>query len=216
VSGGAGSGIFKSTDACEHWTEITRNPGLPAGVIGNLGLAVSTAEQNRGWALVEADSGGVFRSDDGGATWKKTNSERILRQRAWYYTKIFADPKDSSTVYALNTGMYNSTDGGKTFRAIQVPHGDNHDLWIAPNDPQRMIESNDGGANVSYNGGRTWTEQDFATGQFYHVTTTNHFPYRVCGAQQDNSTVSIASRSDDGASGAGRAGAGSPSPSSRP
>ena len=200
VSGGAGSGIFKSTDGGEHWTEITRNPGLPSGVIGNIGITVSPVKPNRVWALIEADSGGVFRSDDGGATWRKTNSERILRQRAWYYTRIFADPKDSSTVYALNTGMYRSTNGGRTFTAIQVPHGDNHDLWIAPNDPQRMIESNDGGANVSYNGGRTWTEQDFATGQFYHVTTTNHFPYRVCGAQQDNSTLCGPSRSDGGIS----------------
>ena len=198
VSGGAGSGIFKSTDGGEHWTEITRNPGLPSGVIGNIGLAVSPAKPNRVWALIEADSGGVFRSDDGGTTWKKTNSERILRQRAWYYSKIFADPKDSSTVYALNTGMYKSTDGGKTFKAIRVPHGDNHDLWIASNDPQRMIESNDGGASVSYNGGKTWTEEDFATGQFYHVVTTNHFPYRVCGAQQDNSTLCGPSRENGG------------------
>ncbi len=194
VSGGAGSGIFKSTDGGEHWTEITRKPGLPGGIIGNIGITVSAANPKRVWALIEADSGGVFRSDDGGATWKKTNSERNLRQRAWYYTRIFADPKDSSTVYALNTGFYKSTDAGKTFRSIQVPHGDNHDLWIAPNDPQRMIESNDGGANVSFNGGRSWSEQDQATGQFYHVVTTNHFPYRVCGAQQDNSTLCGPSR----------------------
>lgn len=200
VSGGAGSGIFKSTDGGEHWTEITRNPGLPSGIIGNIGITVSPAKPNRLWALVEADSGGVFRSDDGGATWRKTNSERILRQRAWYYTRIFADPRDSSTVYALNTGFYKSTDAGRTFRAIQVPHGDNHDLWIAPNDPQRMIESNDGGANVSFNGGRSWTEQDYATGQFYHVVTTNHFPYRVCGAQQDNSTLCGPSRANGGIS----------------
>ncbi len=198
ISGGAGSGIFKSTDGGEHWTEITRSPGLPGGVLGNIGLSVSAAKPNRVWALIEADSGGVFRSDDGGATWKKTNSERILRQRAWYYSRIFADPKDSSTVYALNTGMYKSVDGGKTFKAIAVPHGDNHDLWIAPNDTQRMIEANDGGANVSFNGGKTWTEQDFATGQFYHVTTTNHFPYRVCGAQQDNSTLCGPSRANGG------------------
>ncbi|MDQ6719094.1 MAG: glycosyl hydrolase, partial [Gemmatimonadota bacterium] len=198
VSGGAGSGIFKSTDGGEHWTELTHNSGLPGGVLGNIGLTVSAAKPSRVWALIEADSGGVFRSDDGGATWTKTNSERNLRQRAWYYSRIFADPKDSSTVYALNTGMYRSTDGGKTFKAIQVPHGDNHDLWIAPNDTQRMIEANDGGANVSFNGGKTWTEQDFATGQFYHVTTTNHFPYRVCGAQQDNSTLCGPSRGNGG------------------
>ena len=198
VSGGAGSGIFKSTDGGEHWSEITRNPGLPQGIIGNIGLAVSPANSNKVWAIVEADSGGVFRSTDGGATWTRTNSDRRLRQRAWYYTRIFADPKDENSIYVLNTGMYRSTDNGKTFRAIQVPHGDNHDLWIAPNDPQRMIEGNDGGANVSFNGGRSWTEQDQATAQFYHVTTTNHFPYRVCGAQQDNSTLCGPSRHNGG------------------
>ncbi len=198
VSGGAGSGIFKSTDGGEHWTEITRNPGLPQGVIGNIGLAVSPVNPNHVWAIIEADSGGVYRSMDGGATWSRTNSDRKLRQRAWYYTRIFADPKDESSVYVLNTSMYRSTDNGKTFRNIQVPHGDNHDLWIAPNDAQRMIESNDGGANVSFNGGKSWTEQDQATAQFYHVVTTNHFPYRVCGAQQDNSTLCGPSRKSGG------------------
>ncbi len=198
VSGGAGSGLFKSTDAGDHWTEITRNSGLPAGILGNIGIAVSPAKSSRVWAFIEADSGGVFRSDDGGATWSRTNSDRRLRQRAWYYTRIIADPKDSNTVYALNTGLYRSTDGGKTFQAIPVPHGDNHDLWIAANDPQRMINGNDGGANVSFNGGKTWTEQDQATGQFYHVVTTNHFPYRVCGSQQDDSTLCGPSRADGG------------------
>ena len=198
VSGGAGSGIFKSTDGGAHWTELTRNPGLPRGVIGNIGLAVSPTNSSKVWAIVEADSGGVFRSTDGGATWTRTNSDRRLRQRAWYYTRIFADPKDEKSIYVLNTGMYRSTDDGKTFRNIQVPHGDNHDLWIAPNDAQRMIESNDGGANVSFNGGKSWTEQDQATAQFYHVVTTNHFPYRICGAQQDNSTLCGPSRSGGG------------------
>ncbi len=198
VSGGAGSGLFKSTDAGESWTELTRNAGLPTGIIGKVGITVSPVKPTRLWALIEADSGGVFRSDDAGATWTRTNSDRRLRQRAWYYTRIFADPKDSNTVYALNTGLYRSTDGGKTFRGIPVPHGDNHDLWIAPNDAQRMINGNDGGANVSFNAGRTWTEQDYSTAQFYHVTTTNHFPYRVCGAQQDNSTLCGPSRADGG------------------
>lgn len=200
VSGGAGSGIFKSTDAGESWTEITRATGLLAGLIGKVGITVSPVKPARLWALIEADSGGVFRSDDAGATWTRTNSDRRLRQRAWYYTKIFADSKDSNTVYALNTGFYRSTDAGKTFRVIPVPHSDNHDLWIASNDAQRMINANDGGANVSFNAGRSWTEQDQATAQFYHVTTTNHFPYRVCGAQQDNSTLCGPSRVDGGIS----------------
>jgi photosystem II stability/assembly factor-like uncharacterized protein len=194
VSGGAGGGIFKSTDGGENWTELTRNPGLPTGLLGNIGLSVSAAKPSLVWALIEADSGGVYRSDDGGATWRYVNGERKLRQRPWYYSRVFADPKDTNTVYALNVLAYKSTDGGRTFTHLPDPHGDNHDMWIAPNDPQRMIEGNDGGANVSTNGGKTWTDQDYATAQFYHVTATNHFPYRVCGAQQDNSGVCGPSR----------------------
>jgi len=143
--------------------------------------------------------GGVFRSDDGGETWRRTNDERNLRQRAWYYTHIHADPKNPETVYVLNTGMYRSVDGGRTFTPLRAPHGDHHGLWIAPNDPARMINSNDGGANISYNGGATWTGQDNQpTAQFYHVIATTHVPYKVCGSQQDNSTVCIASRTDGG------------------
>lgn len=194
VSGGAGSGIFKTTDGGEHWTELTHNPGLPGGIIGDIGITVSPANSQRVYAIVESDSGGVFRSDDGGATWTRVNTERKLRQRAWYYSRIFADPADENTVYVVNVSFFKSTDGGKTFKSISVPHGDNHDLWIAANDPKRMIEANDGGAAVSFNGGQSWTDENYATGQFYHVTTTTDFPYRVCGAQQDNSTLCGPSR----------------------
>ena len=196
-SGGPGSGIYKSTDAGDTWTELTRNQGLPKGTIGNIGIAVSPVNPERVWAIVEADEGGVFRSDNGGKTWARVNEQRNLRQRAWYYTRIYADPVNVDTVYVLNTGFYKSVDGGRTYTGIGVPHGDNHDLWIAPNDPLRMINSNDGGANVTTNGGRTWTAQDQATAQFYRVALDNDFPYHVYGAQQDNSTVKIASRTDE-------------------
>ncbi len=197
-SGGPGGGIFKSTDGGDTWTEITRNQGLPKGMVGKIGIAVSPANPDRVWAIVEAEDGGVFRSDNAGRTWSKVNEERRLRQRAWYYTRIYADPKNADTVYVLNTGFYKSNDGGRTYSPIGVPHGDNHDLWIAADDPGRIINSNDGGANVSLNGGRSWTEQDQATAQFYRVTVDNDFPYNIYGAQQDNSTVRIASRTTEG------------------
>ena len=196
-SGGAGSGLFKSTDGGDTWTDITRNAGLPRGLIGKVGVAVSPANPERVWAIVEAEDGGVFRSDNGGRTWTKTNDERRLRQRAWYYTRIYADTQNADTVYVLNTGFYRSNDGGRTFANIAVPHGDNHDLWIAPDDSSRLINANDGGANVSFNSGRTWSEQDQATAQFYRVTLDQDFPYHVYGAQQDNSTVKISSRTSD-------------------
>jgi photosystem II stability/assembly factor-like uncharacterized protein len=199
VSGGPGSGIFKSTDGGDTWRDITRNPGLPAGILGNIGLTVSAANPNRVYAIIEADSGGVYRSDDGGTMWTRTNGDRSLRQRAWYYTKIHADPKDTNVVYVNNVNFQKSTDGGKTFRPVRgIPHGDSHDFWIAPNDNKRMIEGDDGGASVSMDGGRTWSDQDYATAQFYHVVTTNHFPYHVCGAQQDNSTLCGPSRKPGG------------------
>jgi photosystem II stability/assembly factor-like uncharacterized protein len=199
VSGGNGSGLFKTTDGGDHWTEISRNPGLPAGILGNIAVSVSPVIPNRVFALIEADSGGVFRSDDGGATWTHLNSDRSLRQRAWYYTKIHADTKDANIVYVNNVSFNKSTDGGKTFRPVRgIPHGDSHDFWIAPNDNQRMIEGDDGGASVSADGGKTWSDEDYATAQFYHVITTNHFPYHVCGAQQDNSTLCGPSRQAGG------------------
>jgi len=197
-SGGPGSGIFKSTDAGDTWSEITRNEGLPKGVIGNIGLAVSPVNPDRVWAIVEAEEGGVFRSDNAGKTWSKLNEQRNLRQRAWYYTRIYADPKNADTVYVLNTGFYKSNDGGRTYTAIGVEHGDCHDLWLAPGDPARVIIGDDGGAAVSFNGGRSWsTLLNQPTAQFYRVALDNDFPYHIYGAQQDNSTVRIASRTTD-------------------
>jgi photosystem II stability/assembly factor-like uncharacterized protein len=199
VSGGEGSGIFKTTDGGDHWTEITRNPGLPTGLLGNIAVTVSPVNSNRVFALIEADSGGVYRSDDAGRTWQHINRDRALRQRAWYYTKIHADPTDSNVVYVNNVNFMKSTDGGRKFTPVRgIPHGDSHDFWIAANDDKRMIEGDDGGASVSTDGGKTWTDQDFATAQFYHVTTTTHFPYHVCGAQQDNSTLCGPSRKAGG------------------
>ena len=191
-SGGFDSGLWKSTDGGETWSDITSTLGLePAGPIGKIGVTVSGANSDRVWVIVEHDAeGGVYRSDDAGRSWEHFNDERNLRQRAFYYTRIYADPQDEDVVYALNTGFYKSTDGGVTFpRSIRVPHGDNHDLWIAPSDPTRMINSNDGGGNVSVNGGDSWTGQDYPTAQFYRVITTAHEPYHICGAQQDNSTA---------------------------
>ncbi len=197
-SGGPGSGMFKSTDGGATWTELTHNKGLPTGTIGKIGMSVSPVNPKRVWAIVEALDGGIFRSDDAGATWTKVNENRNWRQRAWYYTHIYADPKDVDTFYVLNVGAGKSTDGGKSFTPINPPHGDNHDLWLAPDDPKRFIEANDGGASVSLDGGQSWSDQDMPTGQFYHVSTDNNFPYRILGAQQDSSTVRIFSRTESG------------------
>ena len=190
-SGGPGSGLFKSTDGGATWTELTRNPGLPKPLWGKVGVSVSGADSNRVYAIVEAAEGGVFLSDDAGATWRLVNDDRRVRQRAFYYTRIYADPQARDTVYVLNTGLYRSTDAGKTLRTIRVPHTDNHDLWIAPADPRRLANSNDGGANISTNGGESWTGQQYPTAQFYNVITTAHVPYHVCGAQQDNTTACV-------------------------
>jgi photosystem II stability/assembly factor-like uncharacterized protein len=195
-SGGPGSGLFKTTDGGATWTELTAHEGLPRPLWGKVGVAVSPADANRIYAIVEAADGGVFLSDDAGQRWRRVNDDRRLRQRAFYYTRIYADTQAKDTVYILNTGLYRSTDAGKSIRGIRVPHGDNHDLWIAPNDPQRMINSNDGGATVTINGGESWTDQDFPTAQFYNVVTTAHVPYHVCGAQQDNSTACLSSTGD--------------------
>ena len=197
-SGGPGSGLYKSIDGGTTWTQLTRH-GLPEGTIGRIGVTVSGANPNRVWAVVEADKGGIFRSDDGGETWHLMTDDHRFRQRAWYYSHIFADPRAADTVYILNTAAYRSNDGGKTFTRIRTPHGDNHALWIDPTNPKRLINGNDGGANVSTNGGENWTTiYNQPTAQFYHVVADNRFPYYVYGAQQDNSTVAIASAGLEG------------------
>jgi photosystem II stability/assembly factor-like uncharacterized protein len=198
-SGGPNSGIWKSTDGGDTWQDLSHAPGLPRGVEGRIGITVSPANTERVWAIVEAADGGVFRSDNGGRTWTRLNTENDLRQRAWYYSHIFADPKSADTVYVNNVGMWRSIDGGRTFQQMRPPHGDNHDLWIAPENPQRMILSNDGGATITADGGQTWsTEDNQPTAQFYRVALDEDFPYHIYGAQQDNSTVRIASRTLSG------------------
>ena len=193
-SGGRGSALYKSSDGGDTWSRLT-GEGLPKGLWGRVGVAVSPVISDRLWAVIEADEGGVFRSDDAGRTWTRVNQDRRLRQRAWYYTHVVADPKNADVMYVLNVQIMRSKDGGRTFTPIGEPHGDNHDLWIDPDDPQRMIEGNDGGVVVSLDGGTSWSRQDNQpTAQFYHVITDSQFPYRVYGAQQDRGTVSIASR----------------------
>lgn len=198
-SGGAGSGIWKSTDRGATWQELTTNKGLPKDTIGIVGITVSPVRPERIWAIVESQTGGVFRSDNAGKTWKKVNDQRSLRQRAWYYSRIYADPRDEDKVYVMNVAYHVSKDGGKTFQSDYAPHGDHHDLWIAPEDPDRMIIADDGGAQVTYDGGQTWTTyHNQPTAQFYRVTTDNHFPFRILAAQQDNSAIRIAHRSTSG------------------
>lgn len=199
-SGGEGSDIWKSTDGGDSWESLTENEGMPKAPLGIAGISVSASNPDNLYAIIEAPEGGVFRSSDAGDTWKRVNQERKLRQRAWYYSRINADPVDENVVYVSNVRFHKSKDGGKTFEAISTPHGDNHDLWIDPADPQRMIQSNDGGANISYDGGQTWSLQsNQPTAQMYRVSTDNAFPYRLLGGQQDNSAVRIRSRSAFGA-----------------
>lgn len=192
-SGGPASGFFKSTDGGDTWTEITRNPGLPKGILGKITVAVSGADSNRVYALVEADDGGLFQSNDAGATWTLVNADRSIRQRAFYFSRITADPKRKDTIYALNVEIYRSDDGGKTLRLMHTPHADHHDLWIAPDNPMRMASSDDGGGSVSTDGGRTWTLERYPTAQLYHVATTTDFPYHVCASQQDDGTTCVPS-----------------------
>jgi photosystem II stability/assembly factor-like uncharacterized protein len=200
-SAGPGTGIFKTTDGGDHWTELTEYPGLPSGPKGRIGLALSPARPERVWAIIDAEMGkkGVFRSDDAGASWTRLADNANLTQRPWYYHHIIAHPKDPETVYVLNVDMWKSTDGGKTYVEMNPPHGDNHDLWIDPQDPDRMVEGNDGGATVSFNGGQSWsTILNQPTAQLYHVAADNQVPYRVYASQQDNTSISLPSRSDYG------------------
>lgn len=197
-SGGDGSALWKSTDSGETWKEISKNEGFPKDTLGIMGITVSPKNSERVWAIVEnKEKGGLYRSDDGGKKWTQVNDERKLRQRAWYYTRVYADTEDEDVVYVLNVNYHKSTDGGKTFNTFNAPHGDHHDLWISPEDGQRMIIGDDGGAQISYDGGETWsTYYNQPTAQFYRVTTDNAFPYRIYVAQQDNSTIRINHRSD--------------------
>jgi photosystem II stability/assembly factor-like uncharacterized protein len=197
-SGGPGSGLYKSEDGGSTWKHLTGN-GLPAGILGRIGITVSGGDSNRVYALIEAKKGGLYRSDDAGENWTLVNEDGRFRQRAWYFTHVFADPKSQDTLYILNTGLYKSTDAGRTFNLLPAPHGDHHGLWIDPTNPQRLINGNDGGATISTDGGKTWTSQlNQPTAQFYHAITDNHWPYYIYGAQQDNTTVGIASFDDEG------------------
>lgn len=199
-SGGEGSDLWKSTDGGDTWQNLSEKKGLPKGTRGIIGVTASAAQPDRIWAIIEHAEGGVFRSDDGGNNWTKLNDDRALRQRAWYYSRIYADPQDANVVYVLNVNYHKSTDGGKTFQASAAPHGDHHDLWIAPEDPSRMIIADDGGAQVSFDGGENWsTYHNQPTAQFYRVVTDNSFPYRIYAAQQDNSTIRIPHRTSGSA-----------------
>ena len=201
TSGGPDSGIWKSTDGGDNWTELTDNKGLPTGLKGKIGLSVSPAKPDRVWAIIEAEDkkSGVYRSDDSGATWAQLTSNRDLIQRPWYYCHIFADPQDADTVYISNLKVWKSTDGGTNYIEITTPHGDNHGIWIDPQDTQRMINGNDGGGCVSFNGGATWsTIYNQMTSQFYHLDIDNQFPYHVYATQQDNSSIAVPSATEKG------------------
>ena len=197
-SGGPGSGLFRSTDGGLTWSEL-KGQGLPSGILGRIDVSVSAADSRRIYAMIEAGDGGLYRSDDAGGHWMRVSQDGRIRQRAWYFSKIYADPEAVDTVYALNTGMLRSTDGGRSFNLVPATHGDHHALWIDPAEPKRLINANDGGASVSLDGGKTWsTQNNQPTAQFYHVATDMRFPYWVYGAQQDNSNLTVASFDDEG------------------
>jgi photosystem II stability/assembly factor-like uncharacterized protein len=194
-SGGEGSSLWKTIDGGNTWTNISRKKGLPKGTWGIVGVAVAASNPEKVYALIENANGGMFVSNDAGETWTLSSSDNNIRQRAWYYTKVFVDPKNENLVYAPNVGFMLSRDGGKTFQSIRTPHGDHHDLWIDPEDGNRMMVGDDGGAQITFDGGDNWsTYGNQPTAQFYRVSTDNSFPYRILGAQQDNSTVRIKSR----------------------
>ncbi len=200
-SGGPGSGLYRSEDNGVTWKHLEGN-GLPGGILGKIGIAISGADSNRVYAIIEAKEGGLYRSDDAGQHWTRVNDDGRFRQRAWYFSKVYADPKSADTVYLLNTGLFRSVDGGKTFNLLPARHGDHHGLWIDAQNSNRIANANDGGASISLDGGKTWTTQNNQpTAQFYHVAVDNAFPYHIYGAQQDNSSVGIASRTDWGAIG---------------
>ena len=197
-SGGEGSGMYKSMDGGNTWKNISKNAGLPTGLLGKIGIAVSPLNNNRVWAIVENKNGGLFLSDNAGETWTRVNNDKNLWQRPWYYCEIEADPGTVDGLYVLNVGFQYTNDAGKTFRQIQVGHGDTHDIWINPKNPNNFILGDDGGAEVTFNQGRTFTELDLPTCQFYHISVDNDFPYHLYGAQQDNSSIRISSRNTDG------------------
>lgn len=197
-SGGPGSGLYRSIDGGVTWNELKGN-GLPSGILGRIDVSVSQADPKRIYAMIEAKDGGLYRSDDAGQHWSRISEDGRIRQRAWYFSKTYADPKAVDSVYVLNTGMLRSTDGGKTWNLVPAPHGDHHALWIDPTDPKRLINANDGGATVSLDQGKTWsTQNNQPTAQFYHVAVDNRWPYFIYGAQQDNSNLAVASYSDEG------------------
>lgn len=199
-SGGSGSALWKSLDGGESWTKLNNRRGLPQGGIwGISGVAVSPVNPDRVWAIIEHEKGGLFRSDDGGQNWQLVSSDANIRQRAWYFSKLAADPKQEDVVWALNVQLWRSKDGGKTFQSVRTQHADHHDMWIDPSNSSRMIVANDGGGQISFDAGAQWSSvMNQPTGQFYRVSTDNHYPFRILGAQQDNSTVRILSRSTDG------------------